>query len=102
MKREILHGYSIQGMRIDLNVCDMFAANQVANELKTVVANHAMCDGYKNTPFDRRKNAFPGGEPKRIEVSEETLLKLCQLMCKLSLPENKNTLFEIVDEDEDE
>lgn len=102
MKREILRGHGIQGMRIDLSVCDMFAANQVADELKTVIANHAMCEGYKNTPYDKRKKAYPEGEPKRIEVSEKTLQNLCQLMCKLSLPESKNTLFDITDEDEDD
>ena len=99
MKREILRGHGVQGMRIDLNVFDMFAANQVTNELGLVIANHAICETYKNTPYDKRKEAFPDGEPKRIEVSEETLQNIHRLMCKLSYA-SKSTLFE--DEDEDE
>ena len=101
MKREILRGLGIQGMRIDLNVCDMFAANQVANELKTVITNHANCEEYKNTPYDKRKGTFPGGEPKRIEVSEKTLQNIYKMMCKFS-HESKSTLFEDEDENEDD
>lgn len=101
MKREILRGHGIQGMRIDLSVCDMFAANQVADELKTVITNHANCEMYKNTPYDMRKKAFPEGEPKRIEVSEKTLQNIYKMMCKLSYA-SKSTLFEDEDEDDEQ
>lgn len=100
MKREILHGHGIQGMRVDLSIADMFAANQVADELKAVVENHYLIEKYKTTPYDQRKEAFPEGEPKRIEVSEKTLQNMHQLMLKLSY-EVKSTLFDVNDEKED-
>lgn len=100
MKREILHGHGVQGMRVDLSVMDMFAANQVANELRDVVDNHCRIEQYKTTPYDQRKEAFPDGEPKRIELSEKTLKNLHLLMCKLSY-ESKSTLFDVDDEDDE-
>lgn len=100
VKREILHGHGMQGMRVDLSIADMFAANQVADELKAVVENHHRIEQYKTTPYDQRKEAFPEGEPKRIEVSEKTLQNMHQLMLKLSY-EVKSTLFDADDEEED-
>lgn len=101
MKRELLHGHGVQGMRVDLSLMDMFAANQVAEELKAVVINHQLIERYKTTPYDQRKDSFPDGEPKRIEVSEKTLQNLYQLMLKLSY-EIKSTLFDEEDEEDEE
>lgn len=101
MKRELLHGHGVQGMRVDLSLMDMFAANQVAEELKAVVENHKNREKYNSTPYDQRKTTFPKGEPKRIEVSEKTLQNMHQLMSKLS-HEAKSTLFDELDEDEEE
>lgn len=99
MKREILRGHGIQGMRIDLSVCDMFAASQVADELKNVLDNHKKIEEYKQCPYDKRKEAYPEGEPKRIEISEKILENLLSLMNKLSF-ESKSTLFTEEDDDE--
>lgn len=99
MKREILRGHGIQGMRIDLSVCDMFAASQVADELKNVLDNHKKIEEYKQCPYDKRKEAYPEGEPKYVELSKETLENLLLLMNKLSF-ESKSTLFTEEDDDE--
>ena len=101
MKRELLHGHGVQGMRVDLSLMDMFAANQVAEELKAVVENHKNCEKYNSTPYDKRKELFPDGAPKRIEMSEKTLQNLHRLMCKLS-SESNSTLFEELDENEED
>ena len=101
MKREILYGHSVQGMHVDLNACDMVVAGQTAKELKAVVENHRLVERYKTTPYDQRKDAFPEGEPKRVELSEKTLNNLHKLLCKLSL-ESKSTLFEELDENEED
>lgn len=98
MEREIIHGHGLHGLRIELNVCDMFAANETASELKTVIDNHTSCKEYNKTPFDKRKKLFPEGAPTRIELSEKTLQNLHKLMCTLSY-EDKSTLF---DEDKEE
>lgn len=99
MKRELLHGHGVLGMCVKLSIMDMFAANQVAEELKAVVENHQLIERYKTTPYDQRKDSFPDGEPKRIEVSEKTLQNLYQLMLKLSYGV-KSTLFDEEDEEE--
>lgn len=101
MKREILYGHGVQGIRVDLSVCDMFVAGQVANELKTVLDNHKNIEEYKAAPYDKRKDLYPEGEPKRIELCETVLQNLHQLMSKLS-HEAKSTLFDELDEDEEE
>lgn len=101
MKKEILRGHGVQGMRVDLSVGDMFAANQVADELKTVIDNHTSCKEYNKTPFDKRKELFPEGAPTRIEVSENTLNNLHQLMCKLAY-NCKSTMFDADDEDDEQ
>lgn len=100
MKRQILRGEGIQGMCLTLSVCDMFAANETANELKDVIDNHNRCKEYNNTPYDQRKELFPDGAPVRIEVSEKTLQNLHRMMCKLSY-ESKSTLFDVDDEDDE-
>jgi hypothetical protein len=99
MKSEIVRGEGIQGMRITLNVCDMFAAGQVADELQEVIENHKNCDSYAKCPYDKRNEQFPDGQPKRIELSEKTLENVRSLMNKLSF-EAKSTLFGL-DEDVD-
>ena len=101
MKRELLHGHGVLGMCVNLSIMDMFAANQTAEELKAVVINHQLIERYKTTPYDQRKDAFPEGEPKRIEVSEKTLQNMHQLMLKLSYGV-KSTLFEELDEDKED
>lgn len=101
MKRELLHGHGVQGMCVSLSIMDMFAAGQTAEELKAVVENHRLVERYKTTPYDQRKDAFPEGEPKRVELSEKTLDNLHKLLCKLSL-ESKSTLFEELDENEED
>lgn len=100
MKREILRGHGVQGMRVDLSVMDMFAANETANELKNVIDNHKECKEYNSTPFDKRKELFPEGAPSRIEVSEMTLNNLHKLMCKLAY-DCKSTMFDADDEDDE-
>lgn len=101
MKRQILHGEGIQGMCLTLSVCDMFAAGQAANELKTVLDNHKNIEEYKAAPYDKRKDLYPEGEPKRIELCETALQNLHQLMLKLSY-EAKSTLFDEEDEEDEE
>lgn len=101
MKRELLHGHGVLGMCVKLSIMDMFAANQVAEELKAIVENHQLIERYKTTPYDKRKDAFPEGEPKRIEVSEKTLQNMHQLMLKLSYGV-KSTLFDEKDEGDEE
>lgn len=101
MKRELLHGHGVLGMCVKLSIMDMFAANQVAEELKAVVENHQLIERYKTTPYNQRKDSFPDGEPKRIEVSEKTLQNLYQLMLKLSYGV-KSTLFDEKDEGDEE
>lgn len=101
MKRELIHGHGVLGMCVKLSIMDMFAANQVAEELKAVVENHQLIEQYKTTPYDKRKDAFPEGEPKRIEVYEKTLQNMHQLMLKLSYGV-KSTLFDEKDEENDE
>lgn len=96
MKREILHGTGIQGMRLTVTVSDMFAANLAADELLNVIKNHEYCEGYAKCPFDQRKERYPE-QPKRIELSEETLKNLHNLMNKLAY-ESKSTLFDVDDE----
>ena len=100
MKRQILRGEGIQGMCLTLSVCDMFTANQAVNELKTVLDNHKKIEEYKTAPYDKRKDLYPEGEPKRVELSENMLKNLCQLMLKLSF-EAKSTLFDANDEEEE-
>ena len=68
MKRKLLRGQGAQGMCLTLSVCDMFAASKVANELFDVIENHEDCGGYANCPYDQRKERYPEGQPKRIEV----------------------------------
>lgn len=97
MKRKIIHGEGVQGMSIILGVAEMFEANQVANELQAVIENHEDCEGYTKCTFDQRKELFPEGQPKRIELSETTLTDLRNLMNKLSYC-LKSTLFEEVDD----
>lgn len=99
MKRQILRGEGVQGMCLTLSVCDMFAANQVAEELKTVIIHHQLIERYNSMPYDQRKDSFPDEAPKRIEVSEKTLQNLYQLMLKLSY-EVKSTLFDEEDEED--
>ena len=102
MKRQIFYGHGVQGMHVDLSVCDMFVAGQVANELKTVLDNHKKIEEYKAAPYDKRKDLYPEGEPKRIELCETMLQNLHQLMSKLSY-EAKSTLFdEEIEEYKDE
>ena len=86
-------------MCLTLSVCDMFAASNAADELRDVVDNHCQIERYKATPFNKREEAFPEGEPKRIELSEKTLQNLHKLMLKLSY-ESKSTLFDAEDQDE--
>lgn len=99
MKREILHGQGIQGMRLTLSVSDMFVASQVADELREVIANHVMCDDYNKCPYDQRKERYPEGQPKRIELSEMTLTNLHIFMNKLSF-ESRSTLFDACDQED--
>jgi ribosomal protein L24 len=77
----------------------MFAAGQAANELKTVLDNHKKIEEYKAAPYDKRKDLYPEGEPKRIELCETALQNLHQLMLKLSY-EAKSTLFDEEDEED--
>lgn len=92
MKREVLHGEGIQGMRFTLSVCDMFVASQAADELKLIIDNHKAIEEYQKTPYDKRSERFPDGEPKRTELSDSVLSNLHSLMLKLSY-ECKSTLF---------
>ena len=101
MKRQILYGQGIQGIHLTLNVCDMFEANMVSDELLFVIQNHKDCEEYAKCPFDRRKELYPDGQPKRFELSEKTLTNLHKLMCKLAYS-SKSTLFEEDDDVDDD
>lgn len=98
MKSQILRGEGIIGMNLTLNVCDMFAASQVANTLSKIIENHNDIKSYDKCPYDKRSEAFPEGKPQRIELDDDTMLMLHTLMCKLSY-EATSTLFAEEDEE---
>lgn len=97
MKTNLIKGTGVQGMSVVLNVCDMFAANQVANELEEVLKNHEEEKLYLKTPYDQRESKFPNGRPEHFELRDETLKMLHTLLCKMSYSVT-STIFSEEDE----
>lgn len=97
MKTTIIRGKGIQGINLTLSVCDMFAANQMANELKTVIDNHEKVEQYRSLPYDKRNEQFPQGQPTRKDLSDGLLEMLYTLMCKMSYSAT-STIFSEEDE----
>jgi hypothetical protein len=84
MRTNLIHGTGIQGMAIQLNVCDMFAANQMADAIESVIKSKKAIAEYDKTPFDKRKEAFPEGRPASKELTDKQLEQLYTLLCKMS------------------
>lgn len=100
MKKQIIHGEGVQGMCLTLNVCDMFVASQMAEELARVRLSRSTIKEYDKCAYDERKERFPNGRPEQIEMTDESLERLQILMFKMSL-NGMSTMFEAEDEQED-
>lgn len=92
MKTRIIRGTGVQGINLVLSVCDMFAASMMADELKTVIDNHADIKQYLLLPYDKRNEKFPQGQPTRKDMSDNNLEMLYTLLCKMSYSA-RTTLF---------
>ena len=97
MKTQIIRGTGVQGINLTLSVCDMFAANQMADELKTVIDNHADIKQYLTLPYDKRNEQFPQGQPTRKDLSDSHLEMLYTFLCKMSYSAT-STIFSEKDE----
>lgn len=93
MRTQLMKGTGVQGILMHLSICDMFAAANMADTLDKVIDSEHKIAEYKATPYDQRKEKFPDGEPKKIEVKVEDLIKLRKLLEKMSYKAH-TTLFE--------
>lgn len=98
MRTKIIHGTGVQGIMLQLNVCDMFAANQMADAIESVIESKKAVKEYDKTPFDKRKEDFPEGRPTPIELTDKQLEQLSTLLHKMSFFAT-STIFS--DEDEE-
>lgn len=98
MRTKLVKGTGIQGILMQLSICDMFAAANIANTLNNVINREHEIADYKTTPYDQRKEKFPNGQPEKIEIPVTDLIKLRKLLEKMSYQAH-STLFEENDEE---
>lgn len=101
MKRTIVRGEGIQGIDLFLSIGDMAAASNITTKLQKTLNSMELKEKYDKTPYDKRKEEFPEGQPKIVDLDQETVSNLLTFMYKISA-ELHATIFDDIDDEESE
>ena len=101
MQKTIVLGEGVQGINLLLSIGDMSAASNIATKLQKTLNSMELKEKYDKTPYDKRKEEFPEGQPKVVELDKETVSNLLIFMRKISA-ELHATIFDDVDDEEEE